>query len=63
MWRLFNLIGKEMNWLRAAAAHDDLNRQMDYLDDVITEALSEFDGCNRRSIGRGANELCDWPKW
>ena len=44
MWRLFNLIGKETNWLRAAAAHNDLNRQMDYLDDVITEPLSEFDG-------------------
>jgi len=44
MWRLFNLIGKGMNWLRAAAAHDDFNRQMDYLDDVITEPLSEFDG-------------------
>jgi hypothetical protein len=34
-----NLIGKETNWLRAAAAHDDLSLQMDYLDDAITEAL------------------------
>jgi hypothetical protein len=34
---------------------------MDYLDDAIIEALSEFDGwvCNSRSTGRGASELSD----
>ncbi|MBT1515850.1 hypothetical protein KIP88_35895 [Bradyrhizobium sp. SRL28] len=47
-----NRIGKETNWLRAAAAHDDLNRQMDYLDDAITEALSEFDGWVQQQIDR-----------
>jgi hypothetical protein len=47
-----SLIGKETNWLRAAAAHDDLNRQMDYLDDAIIEALSEFDGWVQQQIDR-----------
>jgi hypothetical protein len=47
-----NLIGKETNWLRAAAAHDDLNRQIDYLDNAITEALSEFDGWVQQQIDR-----------
>ncbi|XSC42882.1 hypothetical protein ACF1BQ_032510 [Bradyrhizobium sp. RDT10] len=48
-----NLIGKETNWLRAAAA-------MDYLDDAITEALSEFDGWMQQQMtGRGASELYD----
>ncbi|KRR17456.1 hypothetical protein [Bradyrhizobium retamae] len=47
-----NLIGKETNWLRAAAAHDDLGRQMDYLDVAITEALSEFDGWVQQQIDR-----------
>jgi hypothetical protein len=47
-----NLIGKEENWLRAAAAHDDLNHQIDYLDSAIVEALYEFDGWVQQQIDR-----------
>jgi len=47
-----NLIGKEENWLRAAAAHDDLNHQIDYLDNAIIEALTEFDGWVQQQIDR-----------
>ncbi|MDA9497663.1 hypothetical protein XI05_09145 [Bradyrhizobium sp. CCBAU 11357] len=48
-----NLIGKELNWLRAAAAHDDLNRQMDYLDDAILGATADRPGAGQvsRRIG------------
>ncbi|OPY95457.1 hypothetical protein A5906_08230 [Bradyrhizobium sacchari] len=46
-----NLIGKETNRLSAAAARDDLN-QMDYLDDAIIEALSDFDGWVQQQIDR-----------
>lgn len=47
-----NLIEKETNWLRATAAHDDLNRQTDYLDDAITEPLFEFDDWVQQQIDR-----------
>lgn len=47
-----NLIGKEEKWLRAAAAADDLSRQIDYLDSAVIEALSEFDGWVQQQIDR-----------